>query len=362
MMTKAMWVASLLIVVPIASYPAWKPVAKQNKWFVIATNIGQDRLRSWGVIRTQIGQSATLHFPADEISAQLARIEGIYTQYLNYAGWNSETVAGKRVLELGPGRHIGIPLRFAADSADMVVGVDKFVSLQTGPEFAVLYSRMRESLLPRQQAAFDRAIQLQPKVALRPEHAAYVGQKELADCVTQLGAESFDMVASNAVMEEIYDPMPNLRAQDALLRPGGVMVHRIDLADYGMFSKYGFHPLEFLTVPEWAYRRMVEASGQPDRRLIDYYREVGARLGYQTEIYILRVVGTEEYLATPVRELRAGLHYTDRQLKLVREIRPRLVEPFRNLPDADLLPSCILFVGKKPAQKLSVDTRVDAAR
>jgi hypothetical protein len=157
------------------------------------------------------------------------------------------------------------------------------------------------------------------------------------------------MVVSNAVIEEIYDPMPSFQAQDKLLRPGGVMMHRIDLRDYGMFSKYGFHPLEFLTVPDWIYRRMVEGSGQPDRRMIDYYRDVGARMGYQTEIYIARVLGSDSELPEAKRELQAGVDYTEAQLALVREIRPRLIERYRKLPDLDLLPATIIFVGRKPA-------------
>jgi hypothetical protein len=47
-----------------------------------------------------------------------------------------------------------------------------------------------------------------------------------------------------------------------------------------MFLKYGFHPLEFLTVSDTVYRYMVEYSGQPNRRLVDYYRRKMAQLGY----------------------------------------------------------------------------------
>ena len=56
------------------------------------------------------------------------------------------------------------------------------------------------------------------------------------------------------------------------LRPGGYLLHKIDLRDYGMFTKYGYHPLEFLTVPDFVYRQMVESAGQPNRYLVDYYR------------------------------------------------------------------------------------------
>jgi SAM-dependent methyltransferase len=347
-MVKTVWIMSLLVVLALTGYPA----AKRSRWFLIANNIGQDTLRRWGISNTQIGQNATLHFPEAQIPAQIQRIASIYNQYLRYAGWTRESVAGKRILELGPGRHMGVPLRFAAAGADFVVGVDKFVSLQTGTDFVALYSRLRDTLSPGEQAAFDGAIQLQPRLALKRDRAGYVDHKELSDCVQDLGAGTFDMIASNAVMEEIYDPAPIYRAQDALLRPGGVMVHRIDLTDYGMFSKYGFHPLEFLTVSDWWYGRMVAGSGQPARRLIDYYRETGARLGYSTEIYVVRVLGSTADLPVPTRELHAGVDYGEKELRLVREIRPRLIERFRRMPDADLLPASMLFVGRKPGRSL----------
>ena len=45
-----------------------------------------------------------------------------------------------------------------------------------------------------------------------------------------------------------------------------------------------------------------------------------------------------------------GVDYSARQLDLVREIRPRLIDRYRKLPDEDLLPASIVFVGRKPAR------------
>jgi len=66
--------------------------------------------------------------------------------------------------------------------------------------------------------------------------------------VDDLGRGSFDLIGSNAVIEEIYDPESNFRARERLLRPGG-WIHKIYLRDHGMFAKYGFFALEFLSVP-----------------------------------------------------------------------------------------------------------------
>src|SRR5215472_7167102 len=97
-------VAVLLVLgLVLAGYPVWKPAAKRIKWFVILTNIAQDSVRRMRIRSDQIGQSAGLARSDSILPAELARIRKIYGTYLRYAGWQAETVAGKRVIELGPG-------------------------------------------------------------------------------------------------------------------------------------------------------------------------------------------------------------------------------------------------------------------
>jgi SAM-dependent methyltransferase len=274
------WLLALLCL-PLATattYPAWKGLVRQNRFFVIASNIGSDSLRRIRIRSGQIGQETLTSPPTSQIPAQVARMRGVYERYLRYSGLSRADVARKRILELGPGPTIAIPLLFAADGASFAVGVDRFIGFQTSAYYREFYTRLRDSLDDPAKMRFDRALQLDP-LSLNTSVAADIAHRELPDVVPELGLESFDLLVSNAVMEEIYDPTPVLAAQGHLLRPGGAMVHLIDLRDYGMFSKHGFHPLEFLTVPDWVYRLMVEGSGQPDRRLIGYYRDVAARMG-----------------------------------------------------------------------------------
>jgi len=159
-MRKKLLIALTFIAVTAASYPLWKPLAKRNKWFVIATNVGLDSLRRYGLNSGQIGQKAVVSFPESQIPGDVKKIQDIYGQYLHYSGWSPTAVAGKRVLELGPGFTIGVPLMFAADGASFVAGLDKFVRLQDGPYFRALYARIRGTLSNEQKAAFDRTIRL----------------------------------------------------------------------------------------------------------------------------------------------------------------------------------------------------------
>ncbi len=104
----------------------------------------------------------------------------------------------------------------------------------------------------------------------------------------------FDAIVSTSVLEEIYGIDVAFQKMDRLLRPGGYSIHKIDFRDYGMFTKHGFHPLEFLTVPDWAYRYMTESSGQPNRRMVNYYRGKMAELGYGSKILIAMVAGSRK--------------------------------------------------------------------
>ena len=205
-------VAVACVAAILLSYPAWKPFAKRNGWFVIATNVGADFLRRSGWISGQIGQAAALNPPQAGLSQDVARTQAIYRAYLHYAGWKDSQVAGKRILELGPGYHIGVPLLFAAQGASYVAALDKFVSFQTGPYFRDFYSRLRNTLSYKGRTDFDSAIQLQPQLALHSARIQYIYRKELPQVVNQLGAGTFDLIASNAVIEEMYDPEASFQA------------------------------------------------------------------------------------------------------------------------------------------------------
>jgi len=345
-----------LFLIPVAAFAAayavLKPVVRQNRWFVIASNVALDSLRRVGVKSDQIGQETFATPPDSAIPAHLARMRSVYSQFLKYSGRTTDQVAGSRVLELGPGFTMSIPLLFTADGASYTFGIDKFVPFQTGPYYQHYYAQLRNTLTPAQRARYDRALATTP-LALNPSLVGHAHHKELQDVVQQLVPESYDMIVSNAVMEEIYDPTPSLQAQAKLLRPGGAMVHMIDLRDYGMFSDRGFHPLEFLTVPDWIYRLMVEKSGQPDRRLMGYYRDAATRMGFKSSFYITHVLGQLAALSEPVQELREGVHYTAADLRQLAELRPRLQPQFRSLPDSELLAQSIIFVAWKPEAVVS---------
>jgi len=103
-----------------------------------------------------------------------------------------------------------------------------------------------------------------------------------------------------------------------------------------------------LTVPEWAYRRMVEGSGQPNRRRVNYYRDVARRLGFSCQIYVTYVLGVEREFIPAKTQLQLGMDYPDSSVEMIRAIRPRFSVQFRELSDTDLLVQGIFLVARKP--------------
>jgi SAM-dependent methyltransferase len=351
-------VAGLLVLVALAAtLPVWKPAAKRFKWFVVATNIYQDTLRRTGIRRDQISQPDYAALPPGAIPSYLSRINTTFADYEKYGGLTPPRVRGARVLEIGPGETLGVALRFIGSGAEQVVAADKFVPLETSRFHRDLYRELARGLSPEEQARVTNAVVLDDGVEFNPKRVQYLYGRGVEESSAELADESFDIVVSNAVLEEVYDLDRLFGAVDRLLKPGGRQVHVIDLGDYGMFSKHGFHPLEFLTIPDSVYRYMVEASGQPNRRPLDYYRAKMASLGYRTQIYRTWVLGQPAHLREYRTSLEYGRDYTDANVSLVQSVRGRLLPRYRQLSDDDLLTRSILLVADKPRSAIQSVTR-----
>jgi SAM-dependent methyltransferase len=340
-------VAASVLLVAGLSIPLWKPLVYRFKWGVVAANAYQDLLRRTGFVSGQIGNPYTSARDDSDIPPALNAINHTFENYAQYAHLSPESLNGARVLEIGPGNNVGVALRFVAEGASRVVALDRFAGFQDTPFHRRLYAALRDQLAADKRRRVDEAIRLDGAFGLNESRLLHV-QKAIEEIDALFPARSFDLIVSNAVLEEIYDTDAAFRAMDRLLAPGGQMMHAIDLRDYGMFTKHGFHPLEFLTVPDSIYRYMSESVGQPNRRLVDYYRTTMALLGYSSTIHITWIVGAPQRMAASRTTLRKGVDYSEETLTLIRQIRPGLLERYRQLPDEDLVVASILLEARKP--------------
>ena len=145
-------------------------------------------------------------------------------------------------------------------------------------------------------------------------------------------------------MEHLYDPLAALDDMAACLAPGGIMIHRIDLRDHGMFA--GHHPLTLLTLGDGLHRRMTQGGGRPNRVLINAYRDWLARSGLSGELTISRLAGIAQEIE-PAPWATLDKSATSRALACVRAIRPSLAGKFKGLADEDLAVAGLVLVARK---------------
>lgn len=323
------------------------PPARKSKMNIIVRQI----LRNWrlkqrvasGKLEVATGSSGT-DLVAEE---KLTYINQVFADYLTYSGLSAASLQGKRVLEIGPGDNYGVALKFLIAGASKVVCFDKYFVQRDTEQERKIYQMLRARVDEQERTIIAEVIALHDGIQTNPckLHCIHgVGIEEIAN-VFESG--SFDVIVSRAVLEEVYDPDAAFAAMDKVLAPGGVIIHKIDLRDYGMFSSYGYHPLTFLTIPYPVYRLMTCYSPLPNRRRVSYYRRKMAALGYEIQILVTRIVGVQSEIIPHQPVVMLGKEYESATLSLLNQIRPQLRPEFRETPDEDLMVAGIFLIARK---------------
>ena len=273
------------------------------------------------------------------LEASIAYVERVYRDYLTYG---ETTRLFGTVAEIGPGDNFGVALLALADGAEAVHAIDRFYSKRDPEAQARIYAE----ICRRRNATH--------LFSGRPGEATLQGlvyrAGDPAEVYFRDCGEAYDFIVSRAVMEHLYEPLEALDHMARALRPGGRLIHRIDLRDHGMFA--GHHPLTFLTIPGVAYERMVAASGRPNRVMLPSYRAWLENSGLPGSLKVTRLIGVaSEFDPSPWDELpeNARAH----ALAAVSQIRPRLREPFRSMASNDLAVSGCVLVARMPQAPLA---------
>jgi len=318
--------------------------------FILAKMIVRSHVTRWrarrGAIEADFGST---HQNVD-LARSLEYIHRCHGDYVRYG-----ELAGRpdlEILEGGPGDNLGIGALMLAGGARRYVGVDAFYSRQDGEQQRRIYQELRRGLPPgAPQAAFDAAIDLRDGVRLQEDRLRMVYGAGLGDVDRLFPAASFDVVMSRAVLEQVHGIEAAFGAMDRVLRPGGLLLHKIDFSDYGIFSGKGHHPLTLLTLPDSWYGLLAPNTGNLNRWSAADYRALLRRMGYRARFY---VTGTVQpgYPARPCEPhpetLRAGTDYGEKEVALIGQIRPRLQPRYRQLPDEDLITAGIFLAAWKP--------------
>ena len=323
-------------------------IARRSKSLLVAFTI----YKNWKTRkRFRRGEIESFHgssHAGKTVSESLAYIETQFSDYLKYGSLSFDSLAGKRILELGFGDNLGVALKFLSAGAEQVVCIDKFYSARDAHYEVEIYRALRETLTEAARNHFDEAISLSNGFTPNPERLRCINGLGLERAVQDLAdfQKPFDLVISRAVIEEIFQPDALFKAIDSVLAPGGYMLHKIDLSDYGMFRENDMHPLTFLTISNRTYRMMASDSGIPNRKRVGYYRDQVERLGYESKIFITSILG-KGTLEPHQETVKINKDYSSSTLDLINQIRPSLDESFRALPDEELMVEGIFLVARK---------------
>lgn len=332
-----------------------KQIAKKSKNAIIVRKIYED----WQLKRRfNAGNPESLHGSTHStiITSTDESIDYILTQfedYLQYSGLKVEDLQGKKIFELGFGDNVGVALKFIAVGARQVVCLDKFYSKRDMGHQLEIYRALRSRLTDEERKRFDAAVTLSSTVELNSDKVRCIYGVDVENAGELQNDEKFDIVLSRGAIQDIYEPDAAFRAMDQILKPGGLMLHKIDLSDQGMFRANGMNPLTFLTIPESVYKLMALNSGKPNRKLTSYYRDVMTNLGYDPSILVTDIIGVGDVgkgaLHPHKASIKLGEDYSEATLELIREIRSKLQARYRELPDLELMVDGIFLIAKKPA-------------
>jgi SAM-dependent methyltransferase len=244
---------------------------------------------------------------------------GCFDDYFRRLSIEPEAVgaylAGKTLVEYGPGDLPAVAALMLAHGAEKVYCVDRFPLVRLdGKNVRVLADLVRD--LPAEGGDRIRRAMVDRSDASAGFDARCIEYLVRPNGTVGLSAVA-DLVFSRAVLEHVNDLEATMADMVQAMRPGAVAIHLVDLRSHGLHRD---NPLDFLQWPPALWDLMYSAKGVPNRWRVDRYREALARL--------------------PIDVLQFEI---TRQASLVdvQRVRPHLARPFRGISDEDL--ACLGF-------------------
>ncbi len=267
------------------------------------------------------------------VPASIAYTLGCFEDYLRYGGVEPGYLAGKHVIEVGPGDSLGVALCFLAHGAASVTTLDRFHPDRDQDLVARVHAGMLERL-PEKGRGRARAALEAFECGATDGPLRCLQRVSIERAARQLPAACADLIVSRAVLEHVYDLDAAWASMNTLLRPGGRMWHKVDLRAHGFFD--WFHPLRFLCFGDRAWERIASPDPTINRARRHVYSDLCARANVRTKVLVTHVLGRDEILPH-VPDLVRGVHYGEGDVALLAALRPRLAPRFRDLTDEELL-------------------------
>lgn len=321
---------------------------RKVKALKIAKHILEDRVSAIKLMaRRHVFNIGSTHAGLS-LQESLSYIDTVYGDYLRYGGLNGGTIAGKNILEIGPGDNLGVALRFIAAGAAKVVCIDRIYTSRDNRQQYNIYLALRDRLSREEIERFDSAVRLEDgKAGFCSDRIKYIYGVDIKDPGDALKDEKFDLVISRAALEHVYGIDSAVGVMDGHLNRGGYQIHKVDLRDHGMFTLDGGNPFLFLTVPKPAWRLMTKHSGKPNRKRADYFERKFKELGYDYNAWITHLMTRADEIVPHKKQISKDIDYSNEDIKAIDTVRAGLSAEFRQIPDEKLLIGGIFIVARK---------------
>jgi hypothetical protein len=233
------------------------------------------------------------------------------------------TLAGKTVLDVGPGPTLGAAVLMACAGARVSVADLDLVSWD--PAF---HPAFFASLLSRLEGRGETYLAPLRRIVAEGEfHPSIISMlQSSAEGLGQTGM-AHDLIFSNSTFEHVEDVPQAIQSLWSVTPPGGLGFHHIDFRDHRDFTD----PLRFLTLDQGAFDR-IKAGPMGN---------FGTRLRLADFVRLFQAAGFEVVAVRPDQQ-RASAEY-------VTSVRPLLSPEFQGLADSELDVLGALICVRRPA-------------
>jgi SAM-dependent methyltransferase len=204
-------------------------------------------------------------------------------------------IAGKVVVEIGPGDALGLAPLFIAAGAARYIAVDRFLGDVWGSGATALYDEIERLRGPFPGGWHEQITLVRHSI-----------EQPVA------GVPQADIILSFDVIEHLLDLPQAVRNMSALLKHDGRMIHRIDYGPHGVWLSTE-DPLSFLSVPDWLWTAIGSNRGYPNR------------IRHQQFVQLLEAQGL--HIAERITR-RQGTDVMDAELACAFQTAPRLGRAF----------------------------------
>jgi len=245
--------------------------------------------------------------------------------YGNAIRLSGATLEKADVLELGPGPILANGIRFIAEGAASYTALDRFDVIRRDHEVIQAYRELISHFPPEQQRKCSGLVTDNPGRRLFDNRIESVVAK-IEEASDEIGGRKWDFVVSFDVLEHIDDLAATMRTIRSLLKPGGMMIHRVDVTIHN--APTDVHRLSHLVFSERAWR------------MISSRRAVCNRIRPSEFLAVAKAVGFETLHFEPTTLL---------DQEDVAAIRPRLSKKFADCSFEDLAVLDFVWIARAPA-------------